>query len=209
MGYLNEPIARRANKEDGVKGRFFEERFRAELILDDAGLLARGMYVDLNPIRACVAQTPEECRFTSASDRILDRRLGEAIEPVLAESFADRPHGGWMTPIASRGDGYDGIAAGRRIANRGMFDFDLDDYLRLLDWTGRQLRSDKRGAIPAHLAPILERPRIHGEAWVELVGTLGRRFRRFIGGPERLAQAAKERGQHWVAGIRTARSVFT
>ena len=34
----------------------------------------------------------------------------------------------------------------------------LGDYLQLLDWTGRQIRSDKRGAMPAHLEPLFERP---------------------------------------------------
>jgi putative transposase len=27
----------------------------------------------------------------------------------------------------------------------------------LLDWTGRELRAEKRGAIPENLAPIMER----------------------------------------------------
>ena len=38
------------------------------------------------------------------------------------------------------------------------------EYLNLLDWTGRQLRADKLGAIPQDLAPILERLQIGGEA---------------------------------------------
>jgi hypothetical protein len=34
------------------------------------------------------------------------------------------------------------------------------EYLKLLDWTGRQLRADKSGLIPSDLAPILERLKI-------------------------------------------------
>jgi hypothetical protein len=32
-----------------------------------------------------------------------------------------------------------------------------NQYFEVTDWVGRQLRHDKRGAIPAHLDPILER----------------------------------------------------
>jgi hypothetical protein len=38
--------------------------------------------------------------------------------------------------------------------------------LRLLDWTGRQIRREKRGAIPADLAPILQRLHVAGDMWV-------------------------------------------
>ena len=43
-----------------------------------------------------------------------------------------------------------------RASNQGFLPLTLDDYLALLDWTGR-VRSDKRGAIPVQLRPIIER----------------------------------------------------
>ena len=70
MRALSEPIARMANRQDEVTGRFWEGRFKAQPITDEAGLLACAMYVDLNPIRAAMAETVEESQHTSAFDRI-------------------------------------------------------------------------------------------------------------------------------------------
>ncbi len=70
MRALSEPIARMANKQDECTGRFWEGRFKAQRLVDEAGLLACAMYVDLNPVRAAMAETPDQSEHTSAYDRI-------------------------------------------------------------------------------------------------------------------------------------------
>jgi hypothetical protein len=72
MKYADEKIAKRANAEDGTKGSFWEARFGSTLLLDDASLLGCAMYVDLNIVRAAMAESPEDSEYTGAKERIDD-----------------------------------------------------------------------------------------------------------------------------------------
>ncbi len=89
MRALAEPIARRANREDDCTGRFWQGRFKAQRIIDDAGLLACAAYIESNPIRAGISQSIEDSGFTSALDRLL-AAAGEMVESV---SLEDSPIG--------------------------------------------------------------------------------------------------------------------
>jgi putative transposase len=96
MKSLNEPLARLANKEDGCKGRFWEGRFRSQALLDEASVLKCMAYVDLNPIRAKLAKTPETSDYTAIKARI--DRNDRSLAPM-----ASRRRQGFTLPI-SRSD---------------------------------------------------------------------------------------------------------
>jgi len=69
-------------------------------------------------------------------------------------------------------------------------------YLKLLDWTGRQIRRDhKKGRIPAELVPIMKRIGLLGELWCDVVKRFGKIFKRVAGTPESLTQEATLRGR--------------
>jgi REP element-mobilizing transposase RayT len=127
MRCLNESIARMANQEDRCTGRFWEGRFKSQTLLDERALLACMAYVDLNPIRAAVARTPEQSEYTSIKERI------------------DQPDENQLRPFSGSADDAKGIP------------FAFSSYLELVDWAGRVVRSGKRGAIPDDLPPILTR----------------------------------------------------
>ena len=188
MKSVNEPIARRANAEDGLSGKFFDGRYRSQALLDEQAVLACMCYVDLNPVRADMARRPEESEFTSIYQRILELRGqtpgyaddGKAVEPPPLAAFEDP-----ASPLCGQGS--------------------FENYLALVDWTGRAVRTDKRGAIPADIPPLLERLGVEPKDWIRDVQGTEKRFRRAIGAVEKLREYAARLNQHWVHGQGGAR----
>ena len=178
MRILNEKIARKANKEDGCTGRFWEGRFKSQALLDEKALMACMVYVDLNPIRAKMAATPEKSKHTSVKRRCeAARSEGRTVgviakQPAQLERFAGNP----------RKNMPDGLP------------FRLTDYLELVDWTGRQIREDKRGAIEADLPSILERLEIEEEHWLYMTQNFESRFKTMVGSLYSLKRACQAMG---------------
>jgi len=85
----------------------------------------------------------------------------------------------------------------------------LEDYLELLDWTGRNVREDKRGSIPAHLAPILERLHINANNWLATIREFESGFGRVVGRVQKISQAAQRLGRRWLYGMNQAAQAFT
>jgi hypothetical protein len=204
MRCLAERIARQANKEDGCTGRFWEGRYKCQRLLDESALLACSVYVDLNPIRAGLAKTPEASRFTSGYDRFHARR--QRLETPGVSKAGDA----WLSPITldPREDQTTEKQPTCRASNRGFLALELDEYLELLDWTGRQARSGKRGSIPSHLQPILTRLHVSDELWLDTVLNFGHWFHRAVGRQENLREEATRHGRRWLAGIRHSRKTF-
>jgi len=159
MKCLNEPIARQANKEDGCTGHFWESRYKSQALLTDEALLSAMAYVDLNPVRAGMAKTPESSKHTSIRERITPRfNLSRAIseqQQLEALNVFNIP----LKPLLT----FEGAA--RNHKQDGIL-FAFEDYLQLVDVTGRSIRADKKHAIPNHLPPILQRIEIDYETWL-------------------------------------------
>lgn len=187
MRMIAEPIARRANAEDQTAGRFWQGRFKAVKLLDEAAVLACAAYVDLNPIRAGLCETLEQSEHTSARRRI-------ASEPTPANSQT-RPDG-WLAPVALQeadaAPGPEPDCGGRRASTKGFLPLSTCEYLQLVEWTGRQFVRGK-SRIPDHVPPLLARLGIDATDWLSLAGNFGRLFHRVAGSARSVARPASRR----------------
>ncbi len=95
-----------------------------------------------------------------------------------------------------------------RASDQGFLPIPVEHYVMLLDWTGRELRADKRGAIPDDLAPIVDRLGLNRSNWVETVRGFGRLFKQAAGRSSSLVDAAARRSRRWFQGKAAARTAF-
>jgi hypothetical protein len=117
-------------------------------------------YVDLNPVRANMCNTPEASDHTRIKERIVPIfDLKKATDDEIKQQRLQR-FNLLLKPLAQ----FDGNVTSRE--QIGIL-FSLEDYLQLVDTTGRMIRPNKRGAIPINLPPILERLSINRQQWLQ------------------------------------------
>ncbi len=214
MGRLNEFIARAANKEDDVKGRFWESRFKCTALIDTAAIAACMAYVDLNPIRAGQADSPEVSDFTSIQERIRAWIHHSLTQDSLPIEVIQKPNDTNCIPDpAPAGNSSDSTAdwlcpIQSDALRRGILHISTAEYLDLVDKSGRLLKSGKRGAIDADLAPILLRIGLKPDAWLDTITRFESRFRLAAGLLSSLRSFADQIGKHWLTGLTAARAAF-
>jgi hypothetical protein len=211
MKCLKEPLARLANKEDGVTGHFWEGRYKSIAILDQEALLATCAYVDLNPVAAGMAQVPEESDHTSIKARVQYCRELDQLDH-LKQALAKTAQGGtlspsaacqleekvWLCPLTD--------VSAHTTASRGcMFgSFSLAQYLHLIDWTSRFAREGK-AHVNEQVGSMLKRFGTSADAWTAALQRLFKRDRllgvAFSFSRDRLQRAAEQRGCHHVANL--------
>ncbi|MBV1916149.1 MAG: hypothetical protein KUG72_12235 [Pseudomonadales bacterium] len=184
MRSLNEYVARKANKEDGCKGRFWEGRFKSQALLDEKALLSCMAYVDLNPIRAKMAQTPEASDFTSIQERLYHVADQQSQPSKPQKQLIKRYKNYFLDKTEEQNlDGeYDQQAELKPLCGSSHtplsdgIPYNQQDYFELVDWTGRAIREDKRGVIDDRLPSILTRMGIESENWIESVTRFQKHF---------------------------------
>lgn len=202
MRRLAEPIARRANREDGCKGHFWEgeaarlggmppaptnasaqrwpDCFKCQTLLDETGVLSAMAYIDLNPTRAGICDNLDESQHTSERARL------DAIE-----KFPDRAEQP-LAPVL-------GIRGARVLA------ISERNHLDLVDHTGRQIHPGKRGTITGPPPAALARLGHSADRWRRQVLATNAGYVRVIGSADMLSEKASEIEQMWLRGIGLAR----
>ncbi len=211
--------------------------------MDEAGLLACSMYVDLNPVRAAMAASPADSVHTSGYDRIAGMN-GKQIESAAADlvvierdeagkilrtntpkQLRDRrkaerrkkngmiPRDAWLAPLQIKERDHTGTQTSRsrvRASDKVFLSMSLSDYVALLYWTGKQVRSDKRGKIPDELRPILQQIGIASDMWSDLVWNYKKYFgmSSSAGKPQSMREAATRSERSFVRGQTSATRCF-
>ena len=175
MRCTKEWIARIANKEDDCKGRFWESRFHCNALTNEKALLTAMAYVDLNPIRASAAATPEESDHTSVQQRIRGAENADVRVPL--KLFRDE------TP-----------------ANQDLC-LTKSQYVELVDATGRCLLAGK-GHIDPNALAILDRIGHDSQSWLIAIRMLTTARYQVIGPADDLRRWAKSAGVKFLRGVR-------
>jgi len=192
-----------------------EDRFKSQALLDEKALLAAMAYVDLNPIRAGLAETSETLDYTSLQERIVGLLKEVASETDSQEITAAKDPDATLDGKTLRPE-----AETQVLPQAPLMPFDatartpwavpftFGDYLELVDWAGRALRTDKRGYIEARVPKILVRLGIDGERFIGSAERLLKAFGTAVGAPASLTSLCARRQAKYLRGIRTARVMF-
>jgi hypothetical protein len=171
MRCLNESVARIANKEDKCTGRFWEGRFKSQALLDERAVLSCMAYVDLNPVRAGIANTPETSEYTSIQER-MENPNKHCLRPMLEQCRENQ-----------------------------SLPFSLKDYLEFVDWAGRSIRHGKKGSISENQPPILQRLHMNAAPVIDYLSKKEELPFHAIGPVSRLRVMADSFGFNFVRGI--------
>ncbi|KZN35067.1 hypothetical protein N483_24300 [Pseudoalteromonas luteoviolacea NCIMB 1944] len=190
MKNLNEYIAREANKEDSCTGKYWEGRYKSQALLDETALLSCMAYVDLNPVRANMANNLEDSDFTSIQERIEHfkntKSNAKKIESKQQYRTPNQPKS--LKPFGVR-------------EHENALPFSLLDYLELVDWTGRHVHPKKRGYISNSMPSILVSLRIEKATWLNRVQSFRSYYGNFAGSQTTLRIHAAKNDVNWYKGV--------
>ncbi len=205
MRRINEPLAKMANAEDFCKGHFWDHflrpaptvgalgengihyirvnksRFKSQALLDVGGALSCMAYVDLNPIRACIAQSIGESKHTG-----IKKRLEEIDDSSLNQT---------LKSIAGN------------VKSRTMV-LPLKDYIELVEWTGSAICYPGKKKLPSHLVGTLNHLNIRQDNWLVNVQCYGSRYYRFVGSLNNLKEKCHQLKQKWLKGSKPVDSLY-
>ena len=158
-----------------------------QALLDEDALLTCMAYVDLNPVRAKMAASIETSEYTSAYERI--HGVAQQKEKPLEYTFTKKSLFGFVGDVSEQATEQ----------NTQGIPFSLLDYIELVDWSGRIIRKDKRGAILGTRPRLLSTLGLDDYSWLSLASSFGKDYHGAVGSLEALAAYASHTGKRWIA----------
>ncbi len=209
MRLLCQRIAQRANREEEETcGKFWQNRYRAVRLIDEAAILACAAYVDLNPIRAGLAEDLESSNYTSVQQRMrAASEVGTQLTPPTeprnsnAKYAAGEPSFLSSLTLDDRLGPHSSTVSRptERCSNKGFLSMAFDEYVALLEWAARNTKQRLAPLTPnASLQKLFERLRIKPASWCVLVRNFGALFAHVAGWPHHVdGYRSRVRGQSY------------
>ena len=216
MKALKEPLSRLANKEDECKGAFWEGRFKSIAILDEEALLSVCAYIDLNPVAAGIAETPESSKHTSVRQRVKhvhqagkldvlkDAKKGAATAVKSARRI-DIKH--WLVPLVDqrKESSIKKTSCDESGCRAGMFEsISLGSYIAIVEYTGRLFRNGK-ARISSMVADVFERLETSSDLWFarlkKMLEASDLRGRYFAADSDKIRNVAQSHGKRHLANL--------
>ena len=193
MRVLNEKVARKANREDEVTGRFWEGRFKCQALLDEQALLSCMAYVDLNPIRSGMANSLEKSDHTSI-------KLRKSCWEKIVENKNDCVNG----ERPGQADLLHSSTTDQLASGSNSMVFNIADYLKLVDWTARKIVEKNAVSLNCAVRPVLKRLSISPEHWIYICTHFESRFKGLVGTAHSLKQACPRFNRYRVPNLSTS-----
>jgi len=234
MRLLCQRIAQRANAEDGELGKFWQNRYRAVRLLDEAAVAACATYVDLNSIRAGIATSLAGSDHTSVQRRIEafgspadlpEEQLGEVPPAVpttvtVAQSPPDDSANGADADSPDRFLSPLGIDEVRdplgpqpaqtpyRCSDKGFLAMTTGEYLELLAWTVEHRNRPSANRTSNSPPQALTRLGLSVDGWCQLISRFGKLFHVVAGRPVVIDQTRSRMTQRRYRLNREARELL-
>ncbi|MBV1876531.1 MAG: hypothetical protein KUG79_02700 [Pseudomonadales bacterium] len=168
MRFINEPLARFANKEDDCTGRFWEGRFRSQILLDEPAVLACMAYVDLNPVRANIAESLQDSDYTSIQHRLYHQADTDQLSAINSST-----------------------------QNAPLGVINVVDYIELVTWIASR-HFEMKSNVNLSLPVWLENKHINPDHWFQDHISVIPLWQRAIGSLKTLKDYAAKIGQRWI-----------
>ncbi len=188
---INEYIAIQANKEDECTGRFWEGRFKSQALLDEKALLTCMAYVDLNPIRAKIATSPENSLHTSLHLRINRRNENDSKSQKKTSNLKLLE-----------------FSLNDQCIKLSRLPFQEDDYIGLVRWTIDNLENSDKGKLQSYSPKLLIQLHIDSKKWLHSCVHFESGFKIFVGAQDVLNKVKHLFRNVRVPGIAYARTLF-
>jgi len=188
MSRLNEPLAKQSNKEENCTGSFWEGRYSAQALLDEAAIFSCMAYVDLNPVRAKITEKLDESNNTSIKKRLNKIKQIEPIDVQVKLSSA--------------------ISAISNQVNSKKLSMSLKSYIELIEWTGQNITYPNKAAMPHNISSCLRQFNLQQNHWLKQLENFEMHYCHVIGPMELIRQKAKQLKKRCLKGMSAAKQLY-